>query len=339
MKLCPQCRTPYTDPSLIYCLKDGVVLIDDVPSGYASKEATLKLPDNASDRALCPDSSLHDIAEYEIKRLQKFVLVETCMVNSSPLSEGKLYIEFKFPVINLSIYSVTIPMIKGAVIEGSILFKGNMLSGSAKMTENDVRHINPTTRGHFIIRQWINLDEAKDIVETLGKTGNLFDFSNINVHIKSDEFPDAKAAKLDLTRGMQNADLENKLIQVEAELRAKRDSQETLNAQHRKEVAKWQIHADKLYRLSLVYGMALQADDIIDFFRQTLSKGILERLRANIDNTLIHCFGASYRDKYFERQPPVPDEDELNAQMFWIRSIHSSLEVIIEHERQKQLIE
>lgn len=44
MKQCPTCRTPYTDDSLNFCLKDGTPLASGPPSGFDTQPSTLTFP-------------------------------------------------------------------------------------------------------------------------------------------------------------------------------------------------------------------------------------------------------------------------------------------------------
>lgn len=163
---------------------------------------------------------LRNVADDQLKNLRKYVLVRKCDINLSPLSDGKRYVEFTFHVINYSVLHVTIPMRKDAVIEGSIYFGGDRLSGEAKLVENRVIGLPPYGTTYFKIHQWVSSDDVKDIPETFKTVGNLFGFSEAVVYVRADEFPDDKAARLDLTSGMQNADLENQIIQLENEIAA-----------------------------------------------------------------------------------------------------------------------
>jgi uncharacterized membrane protein len=159
---------------------------------------------------------LYKIAKYQRNDLQKYVLVDKCEINLSPLTNGKSYFEFTFHVINYSIFYISIPMLEYDPVKGAIQFKGDPLSREAKLAENRVTALQPYGRNYFKVWQWVNQDEAKDIPATLEKVGNLFDFSKAIVYVRADKFPDDEVAKLDLTRGMQNAALENRIIQLEA---------------------------------------------------------------------------------------------------------------------------
>jgi hypothetical protein len=82
--------------------------------------------------------------------------------------------------------------------------------------------------------------------------------------------------------------------------------------------------------------MALQAKYTIEFPGNTpLPMDTLKYLDGHINSTVHQCLGASYRDSYYERVPPIPDGDE--GQGYWIRSHCSELEAIIEQQH-RQLI-
>jgi hypothetical protein len=315
-----------------FCLKDGKELVVDIPSDFTSKAETLILPSDISathaittteNKLICPDEWLHKIADTQKTQLQRFVLVERFTPNPYYLSKGKLYVYFDFSIFNSSIYKVSIPLSVGDVVRGVVRFKGEILSGTAKIDSNHVTNLRHGSRGGFRIQQWVNKDEATDIAETLKKSGNLFDFSELIITVKgSDEQTGAETAQLDLTRGMQNADLENEVIQLEA-----------LNSQHKSEISELQKHSDIIHRLSIAHGMALQADHIINFPGNTpLNKDSLKYLIANINSTLSQCLGARNRDDYFDHVPSIPDNEE--GQSHWIRSHCSMLEALIKHQQQ-----
>jgi hypothetical protein len=266
---------------------------------------------------------LDTIVDYQRRGMRKYVLVEKCEVDTSPLLNGKRYVEFTFHIRNYSMFHVSIPMPMDATIEGSIYFKGDRLSGTAKLVENKVVSLRPYLSEPIKIHQWVDADEAKDIPETLEKVGNRFNFSNAVIHIKADEFPDDKADTLDLTRGMQNAELENKVIQLVA-----------VQGQRALEFGEWQRYSDIAFRLNLVYGMAQQARHTMEFPGNTpLPKDVLEYLRAHIDSAIHQCLGPEARDDYFDHVPPVPDED--SGQEYWIRSHCSRLEALIEQQHRQ----
>jgi hypothetical protein len=319
MKICPQCRTPYDDASLVFCLKDGTPLVDDVPSGFDSKPDTLPLPGESS------DTHLYKIADYQRKTLRRYALVEKCEIDSAPLSQGKRYVEFAFSVMNYSMYYVSIPMSKDVVLEGSILFKGDKLSGGAKLVMNEVKDCPPQSSRSFKIRQWVSSDEAADILETLKTSGNLFDFTEAEVYVSGgDKHPDVEVDRLDLTRGMLNADLKNKVIQLEA-----------AQSQYEDRISRWKTLADVMYQLGLLYGMAQQAEHIINFFHGSLTQEQMKYLDSHINSGIHQCLGAAARDSYYERVPPIPDGAE--GQGYWIRSHCSMLEALIKQERHKQI--
>lgn len=246
----------------------------------------------------------HEIVEHQRQALRKFVLVENCTINSSHLSEGNLYVDFTFSIFNLSMHSISIPMLEGAVIEGPILFKGKMLSGGAKLFRKDVNKILPTDRSTFTLRQWVNQSEANDILETLKKVGNLFDFSQPAVYVRADESADAKAAKLDLARGMQNADLENKVIRLEHE------------------IAAWQRHSGTIEQLQHALGGAYVLYRLFEA-GEPPSK---ERIKYWFDSTLHGHFHSDFLKAYFEGMPeltdsPAEQKDLIDRHCFKLRRL------------------
>lgn len=329
MKKCPQCKSIYADDSLKYCLQDRTPLISDPPTPQEQQADTLILSElpTIPIKQGCPDEWLYYAAGYEIKRLEYFTLVENCTINSSYLSEGKLYVDLTFSVINLSIYKVSIPMSKGVVIEGSILFKGEPLSGTAKLFDNDIKHKNPTERGEFVIRQWVNSHEAADILDTLKKSGNLFDFSEAIVYIKGDEFPNEKAAKLDLTCGMQNARLENTLIQLEND-----------NAQLRSEINSLKESAKYIEELTLALGVCYLAYNQLEH-GELLSEESIKSVKMRISHALSHCPGSpEMLFNFFDKLPPIQDLNSVDEQKAWVDARCFEIRALIDKQRQEHTL-
>jgi hypothetical protein len=247
--------------------------------------------------------------------------VENCAIDSSHFEKGELYVDFTFPVLNLSMYTVSIPMAKGAVIENSILFKGKMLSREAKLFENHVKHNNPTETGYFIIRQWVNSDEAKDITQTLEKSGNLFDFSEAMVYVSIDEFPAAKSAKLDLTRGMQNAALENNLVERRND-----------NAWLRSGLTLWRERAGNIEELTRTLGIFYLASFQLDY-GEMLSQATGNTLKGRFMIALSDCFhDHKLEDEYSDNLPPLPDS--IPEQKNWINAQCSKLRSLITAQKE-----
>lgn len=257
---------------------------------------------------------LRGIADYEIQHIREFVLVEGCTINSSHLSEGNPCVDFTFSVFNLSAFSVSVPMPKGTVIDGSILFKGHMLSGAAKILENRIDRVGPTDRNTFTIRQWVNPSEAKDIAETLKKLGNRFDFSNAIIYIKNDEFPDAEVAKLDLTLGMQYAGLENKVIQLE------------------NVVAAWRRHSGTIEQLNHALGGAYVLYRLFEAreppSRERIENWFNSSLRGHVHPELLEAIN--------EGMPELTDSPA--EQKEYVDRYCSNLRKVIGEERRKLLI-
>lgn len=321
MKRCPQCGNKYND-ELSICIVDRAPLISDPPTPQEQQATTFNLSElpTISNIQVCPNERLHDIAEYGIKRLQKFVLVESCTVESSELTEG--YIDFIFSILNLSLYSVSIPVLTGTIIEGSILFKGKMLSGGAKLVENSARNISPTGQGSFKIRQWVNQKEANDISETLKKSGNLFDFSNTVVNIRNDDFPEAQAVRLDLTRVMLRAGLENKIVELENE-----------NSWLSKGLDLWWERTDKVIELTRTLGMFYLAYNQSEQ-GELLTQETGKNLRGRFARALHHCFhDDKIVDDYLDNSAKFPDS--VYEQRTWIDSQCSKLRALIDEQSEE----
>ena len=262
------------------------------------------------------DDAAVQFREYGIKHIKKFVLVETCAINSAHLADGRLYIDFTFAILNLSLFQVGIPLPEGAVIEGSILFKGHPLSGTAKLFENSTKHTNPTDRNNFTIRQWVNSDEARDIGETLKNFGNLFDFSRAIVSVRNEESPDSDAWKLDLTRGMQNTDLQNKIVVLGKE-----------NIWLSRGITLWHDRASNIEVLTLALGMFYRAYNQLEQ-GEILSKETANSLKGRFLQALHGCFhDHKLEDDYSDSLPPLPDS--INEQKQWIDSQCSKLVALL----------
>ncbi|HKC62665.1 MAG TPA: hypothetical protein VKB86_03465, partial [Pyrinomonadaceae bacterium] len=106
-------------------------------------------------------------------------------------------------------------------------------------------------------------------------------------------------------------------------------------SQHKDEISRWKIHADVIHQLGILYGMAQEADDIIDLFKGSLTIDQIKHLDARINSGLDNCLGAAARDNYYLNAPPIPGDVE--GQRFWIRSHCAKLLVLIQQERHKQI--
>jgi uncharacterized protein YhaN len=267
---------------------------------------------------------LHNIANYQKQHLRKFVLVERCIINSSYLAEGKLYLDFIFAVVNLSMYSVSLMSPEGAVIEDPIHHKGEPLSGTAKLLRHDAWNIAPTKACSLTIRQWVNANEAEDIAETLKQRGNLFNFAKATVSVSIDGLPDVRA-KLDLTRGMQTATLENKVIELGNE-----------NTELKAELASRQERAPHIEQLTLALGACYQAYNQLEH-RELLTEEAFGNLKMRIGYAL-----ASRPDEpkemgdFYDELPPVPDS--LQEQKAWVDEQCFRLRALIVEQRSERLV-
>jgi hypothetical protein len=271
---------------------------------------------------------LHTVVRYQLNGLRKYVLVGNCTVNVNPFSEGRRYLEITFNLQNFSMFHVSIPMPVDAVIEGSIHFKGEMLSGVAKLVVNKVAALPPYGINTLTIRQWVNTDEVTDISETLKVSGNLFDFSKAIVYIKADEFPDMEAAKLDLTRGMQDAELENEIIRLKAELEGEGARRESLKAQYDANAAEHARRARIVRSLNYARGAALIVMHQIGE-DEPVSKGTLQYLASVISPVLENYFDESRIFEWFgDTLQNIPDTPL--GQEAWVRGFFATLGRLIE---------
>jgi hypothetical protein len=109
-----------------------------------------------------------------------------------------------------------------------------------------------------------------------------------------------------------------------------------LNDAYDAEVNEWRTYADKIHRLSIVYGMALEADDIIGFCSNTLSPEAITRLNAHINNGIHNSLGTQARDNYYQNMPDLPKEGE--SQYSWMLSHCGKFKTLIDAELREQPI-
>jgi hypothetical protein len=292
----------------------------------SSKDDKLVVVAESQNSEHTSDPHIEEIADYQRKTLRRYVLVENCEINSSSLSEGKLYIEFIFNLVNYSMYYVSIPMVEGEPVKGSIRFKGDMLSGEAKLSANEVKNCPPHSRKLFIIRQWISRDEAAEISQALEKSGNLFDFSEADVYVSGgDKHPNVETDKLDLTRGMQNADLENKIVQLEA-----------LQKQHQAELIEWNRRRTIVEKLRWLAGRGDELDWQLErqierkqADRQPLPTGDLKRWLTELEVTLRDSFGETGVTSFYKGNAGYPIPESFSEQQNWLHVYRKRLTEII----------
>ncbi len=264
---------------------------------------------------------LDEIVEYQRNGLRKYVLVEKCDINHSHLSDGKRYVEFTFNIVNYSMFNVSVPMSEYDILKGSIHFKGDPLSGEAKLIENKVVGLTPYMSNYFKVWQWVNPDEAKDISETLEKVGNRFDFSKAIIYVRADRFRDDDVAKLDLTRGMQNADLENRLVELGTE-----------NVRLGKGLTLWRDRTRNVKELTRILGKFYLAYNQVEQ-NEILSTATGDNLRGSFANALHSCFHDNkIVDDYLDHVAAFPDS--LGKQKEWVDSHCIRLRILIEEQEQ-----
>jgi hypothetical protein len=263
----------------------------------------------------------HESANDELKHLKKFVLVDGCVIKDSSLSEGELFIDFNFSVLNLSMFTVSISMSEFDVIKGSIFFRGKPLNREAKLIGHNVNHLLSPDRRDFTIRQWVNESEARDIAETLKTSGNLFDFSRANVYISVKERPDKNPVSLDLTRVMERVSLENKIVELGKE-----------NSRLSEGITLWNSRASKIGELTRTLGMFYLAYNQTEQ-REVLSKDTGNNLKGRFMQALNYCFHVNrIVDAYSDNLPAFPNS--FNKQRTWIDAQCFILRRLIEEQKQ-----
>jgi hypothetical protein len=278
------------------------------------------------------DTQLREFAEYQRTGLRKYVLVEKCSVNSSPLSEGKLYVEFTFSVANYSMFYISIPTPLNGVLEGSIRFKGDLLSGAAKLIENRVIGLPPYSTNYFTVRQWVSPHEAKDILETLKKSGNLFNFSEFIVNIGgADERQRVETGRLDLTRGMQNTELENKIIQLEVELKEEKAAQERLKSEYENQKSEERRRKAILNALQYPLGAARLIEELYDE-KELVPEKALKYLAILASSSVEFGFSDSATlDFFHDALRNIPHTPEEQRQ--WFRALQDRLKALSQNFR------
>lgn len=262
---------------------------------------------------------LHEIAEGERRQIEKHVVVETCAMNPLYLWEDLPYVVFDFTVYNGSVYSISVQ----DLVDGFIRFKGQHLDAKARMLDNQVKNCPRGGRNTFRIRQRVLKDEAALISDTLKSSGNLFDFSELIVTVSGgDAFPNLEPARLDLTRGMQNADLDNKIIELE-----------NANAELRREITSWQESANYIDELNVALGACYHA------YNQSerggaLSQDLFETLKMRISRALaLRPNEPKDMGQFYDELPEILP-DSINKQKEWIDSQCSRLRALIREQHQ-----
>ena len=108
----------------------------------------------------CHDKWLHEIADNDSKFLDKYVKMEKCEIIGHELLHTAPYVDFKFTVLNASVYTVQIK----DTLKGDIYIHSQLLSKEIKMLENPARHCAHGESKHFILRQWLSNEEVASIL-------------------------------------------------------------------------------------------------------------------------------------------------------------------------------
>jgi hypothetical protein len=109
---------------------------------------------------------LHEIAENHRKFIDTYVRVLKCEIGEHDLV-NELYVEFKFTILNASVYAVEI----GDEIKGDVYLNSRQLSRDRKMTKDSTRHFNNGESGSYVVRQWLSTEEVKDFLGGPNKAG------------------------------------------------------------------------------------------------------------------------------------------------------------------------
>jgi len=136
-----------------------------------------------------------------------------------------------------------------------------------------------------------------------------------------DKHQDVEMKELDLTRGMQNAGVENKIIELDNE-----------NNWLKRGIALWQVRADNLEELIRTLGMFYLAYNILEQ-NEMLTKDTANNLKGRFAQALQHCFHDNKIEyAYCDNLPPFPDS--IDEQKSWINSQCSRLRYLIDEQRQ-----
>ncbi|MFL6208190.1 MAG: hypothetical protein ACJ74W_05030 [Pyrinomonadaceae bacterium] len=126
----------------------------------------------------CPAEWLHNIAEYEKDGIQYSVKITLCTMRAEELNSDVPYINFKFHILNCSVYPITIE----ESIEGYIQFISTRLGGHMRMVDNKIKDCLHGNTGFFVIRQWLSKEEVTLIRNA--PDDRYFRFDNLKVTVK-----------------------------------------------------------------------------------------------------------------------------------------------------------
>ncbi|HEX8774667.1 MAG TPA: hypothetical protein VF735_13930 [Pyrinomonadaceae bacterium] len=316
MKRCPNCHRTYND-SLQFCLEDGTVLVSNATPKQEAETLKISSPSDASPTSeyICPDRWLHGIAEFDKQNINATIIV-TEHKATPYLSSDIPIIELEFVVFNGSVYTVS----ADDIVKGYIAFnKQRLNSNNLELISNNIKRLLPNRIGQIRLSQQLTEAEVKLVSKGLEEDDATLFLSNLNIYIAG---------------SYEKFGVESKRLDIPDAIPARDDAEriKILTKQYKFQISSWEKRADIIHRLSIVHGMALQADHTINFFHGSLSEDELKYLDSHINSTIHHCFGAQARDNYYETMNPLPESTE--AQSWWIRAHCAKLEALIKQQGQ-----
>jgi hypothetical protein len=102
---------------------------------------------------------LHTISQNQKNSINRYVRVIECEIKNHDFVE-ELYVDFKFTIMNVSVYTVRIE----DSVAGDIKLDSRLLSKGVKMRDNEALHCQNNEVKSFVVRQWLDRDEIADIL-------------------------------------------------------------------------------------------------------------------------------------------------------------------------------
>jgi hypothetical protein len=257
---------------------------------------------------------LYEIADFDRQNIQTKAIVIECKARPH-LSDDVPNIEFEIVVVNASVYEISVEDSK----RGYIVFNKHRLNGNnLELISNRIKNLKPGQNGQIRLRQQLIPAEITLVSNGLEDEDATFFLSNFDINVVGKEGRNISPQRLNVPDAIPARDATERLKDLEL--------------QYKSDIGELRINADKIYRLSLLYGMALQAQHIVSFFNDTLTQEQVKYLDAHINSGIQNCLGTPARDSYYERVPPVPNS--AAGQEDWIRSHCGMLEALIKHQQQ-----
>jgi hypothetical protein len=129
----------------------------------------------------CPDKWLHELADTDRKCIEKFVNLQKCEIGRHDLL-AEQYVEFKFAILNASVYDVEIGEDDGKV-RGDVYLNSRLLSRDKRITKDSTRYYKHGESGSLIVRQWLSPEEVKDFLSGVNKAGE-FRLKGLEIAVK-----------------------------------------------------------------------------------------------------------------------------------------------------------